>query len=67
MFLLSTTLLKGELLRKEYTGGAGGYGSQDNKEYVDFMKQIIKKEFRSGNYVVNGVADFFILINEETK
>lgn len=45
MFLLSTTLLKGELLRKEYTGGAGGYGSQDNKEYVDFMKQIIKKSF----------------------
>lgn len=51
--LLSTELIKGEPLRKEYRG-SGSYGSQD------------KKKFTEGHYVVNGIADFGIIANKET-
>lgn len=55
--LIHTTLIKGEPIRKEYLPG-GGYGSQDSKEYIDFMKQIMNSEFPIGHYVVNGSAHF---------
>lgn len=57
--LLHTTLIKGEPLREEYLS-VGGYGSQDDKEYIDFMKHIMNSEFPIGHYVVNGVAHFFV-------
>ena len=63
--LLSTKLIKGEPLREEYRG-SGGYGSQDKKEYIGFMKQIMNQEFPEGHYVVNGIADFGVIANEET-
>lgn len=63
--LLSTKLIKGEPLREEYRG-SGGYGSQDKKEYIEFMKQIMNQEFPKGHYVVNGIADFGVIANEET-
>ncbi len=63
--LVSTTLVKGEPLRQEYRG-SGGYGSQDKKEYIEFMTQIMNKEFPEGHYVVNGLADFDVIANEET-
>ncbi|MED4456371.1 hypothetical protein [Metabacillus fastidiosus] len=63
--LLSTKLIKGEPLRKEYKG-SGGYGSQDKKEYIEFMEQIMNQEFPEGHYVVNGNADFYVITNEET-
>lgn len=64
--LLSTKLLKGEPLRAEYSG-SGGYDSKDKKEYIDFMRQIMNQEFPEGRYVVNGIADFYIIANEETE
>lgn len=63
--LLSTKLMKGEPLRQEYRG-SGGYDSQDEKEYTEFMKQIMNKEFPEGHYVVNGLADFGVIVNEKT-
>ncbi len=64
--LVTTTLIKGQPLREDYKG-SGGYSSEDEAEYVNFMKQIIKNEFPVGQYEVNGVADFFVIKNEETK
>jgi hypothetical protein len=58
--LLSTTIVKGTPLRKEYTGGAGGYSMEDDKKFVNFMKKIMDKKFPTGEYEVNGVASFFV-------
>ncbi|MEK3763364.1 hypothetical protein [Solibacillus sp. FSL K6-4121] len=66
MPLLSTTLVKGEPLRREYVG-SGGYSSEDKNEYQDFMKRIMNKEFPAGHYVVNGIADFDIRVLEGTE
>ncbi|MBD8034896.1 hypothetical protein H9632_17690 [Solibacillus sp. Sa1YVA6] len=66
MPLLSKTLVKGEPLRGEYVG-SGGYSSEDQNEYQDFMKQIMNKEFPAGHYVVNGIADFDIRVSEGTE
>ncbi|WP_339213836.1 hypothetical protein [Solibacillus sp. FSL W8-0372] len=66
MPLLSKTLVKGEPLRGEYVG-SGGYSSEDQNEYQDFMKQIMNKEFPAGYYVVNGIADFDIRVSEGTE
>ncbi|WP_053178221.1 DUF4362 domain-containing protein [Peribacillus loiseleuriae] len=63
---LSTVILKGEPLRTEYRG-SGGYGSQDKKEYIEFMKRIMNQEFPEGHYVVNGIADFGVIANEGTE
>ncbi|SDM59852.1 hypothetical protein SAMN05518871_101632 [Psychrobacillus sp. OK028] len=65
--LLSTKLIKGEPLRKEYRGGSGSYVSEDKKDYIDFIRQIMKQEFPEGNYVVNGVADFYVISNVQTE
>ena len=62
---LSTKLMKGEPLRQEYKG-SGGFGSQDKKDYIEFMKRIMNQEFPKGNYVVNGFAEFDV-IDRETK
>jgi hypothetical protein len=58
--LLSTIIVKGTPLRKEYTGGAGGYSMEDDKEFVNFMKKIMDEKFPTGEYEVNGVASFFV-------
>jgi hypothetical protein len=65
--LLSTTLPKGKPFREEYTGGVGAYSMEEDKEYVDFIKRIIEKKFPSRDYVVNGVASFFVTSDVETK
>lgn len=31
------------------------------------MRQIMNQEFPEGRYVVNGIADFYIIANEETE
>ncbi|KOP65067.1 hypothetical protein AMS62_07265 [Bacillus sp. FJAT-18019] len=54
----TTTLKKGEPLRKYYSGG-GGYGSQDKKEFKDFIRSL-QDGFPDGHYVVYGSADFMI-------
>lgn len=65
--LLSTKLIKGEPLRAEYSGGSGSYVSEDKKEYIDFIKKIMKQEFPEGDYVINGVADFYVITNVQTE
>jgi hypothetical protein len=57
--LVHTTLIKDEPLRQEYSPGVG-YGSQDDKEYINFIKRIMNSEFPIGHYVVNGSADFHV-------
>ncbi|MFC7677965.1 hypothetical protein [Paenibacillus sp. GCM10028914] len=57
--LVSTTLTKGKPLRSEYNGG-GAYDDKDDKEFVDFMKGIMRNEFPTGTYNVTGYADFYI-------
>jgi hypothetical protein len=64
--LLSTTLIKGKPLREEYTR-SGGYGSQDEKEYVNFMKRFLKNGFPIGYYVVSGSAEFYVESKENGK
>lgn len=55
----STILKKGEPMRQEYRGG-GGYAEQNKEEYKVFMKQVMKQDFPSGHYIVNGYADFHL-------
>jgi len=63
---IETVIRKGKPLRKEYTGGAGAYGAEDKKNYVTFIQKIMKKEFPNGHYIVNGLASYTVLENEET-
>lgn len=59
--LVRTTIVKGKPLREEYREGGGGYGDDDPKDYVDFIKNISKtKRLPSGYYVLNGKADFYV-------
>lgn len=55
---ITTTLKKGEPLREYYSGG-GGYGSQDKKEFKDFIRSL-QDGYPDGRYVVYGSADFMI-------
>ncbi len=64
--LLSTTLIKGVPLREDYAG-AGGYDSEEEEEYISFIKSIVKGEFPTGHYLVNGSAGFFVITNEKTS
>jgi hypothetical protein len=57
--LISTTLVNGKPLHEEYKT-SGGYGSEDGKKYIDFMKNFINKGFPSGYYVVNGSVNFHV-------
>ncbi|WNQ13984.1 hypothetical protein MJA45_13485 [Paenibacillus aurantius] len=58
---IETVLKKGEPLREYYRGG-GGYGSQDPKEYIDFIEAIAEASQKGtlprGEYEVSGVAEF---------
>ncbi len=60
LVLKRTKLIKGESLRLEFLG-SGGYGSQDENEYTEFMKRVANNEFPKGRYVVNGAADFNVI------
>lgn len=64
--LVSTRLIKGKPLREEYKR-SGGYSSQDEKEYVKFMKSFLDNGFPTGYYVVNGFAKFYVQSNENGK
>ena len=64
--LISTKLIKGKPLREEYKR-SGGYSSQDEKEYVNFIKSFWDKGFPTGYYVVNGFVDFYVQSNENDK
>jgi hypothetical protein len=64
--LISTTLVKGKPLHKEYKK-SGAYNSQDEKEYVDFMKNFVNKGFPSGYYIVNGSVNFHVENGENNK
>lgn len=64
--LRSTEMIKGEPLRQEYRG-SGGYGSEDEKEFKEFMQQIMNQQFPEGNYVVKGFADFFVTENDDIE
>ncbi|WP_235548967.1 hypothetical protein [Paenibacillus sp. Soil522] len=64
--LLSTTLKRGQPLREEYEK-SGGYGEQDKKEYVDFIKSFWENGFPAGYYVVDGYVDFYVQSNEDSN
>lgn len=64
--LLSTTLVKGEPFREEYTSAAG-YSSDEDNDYIDFIEKINNNEFPVGYYEVNGFADFFIRIDDTNQ
>lgn len=56
--LIETILYKDEPFRERYTF-SGGYGENDEKEYIDFVKGIVKHGFPEGKYIVHGIAEFF--------
>ncbi|MBM7573668.1 hypothetical protein [Aquibacillus albus] len=64
--LRNTTLIKGEPLREEY-GRSGGYGSQDESDYVEFMTSFLNDGFLPGYYVVIGYVDFYVENKEDDK
>lgn len=57
--LVTTTLKKGEPLKTKYTG-SGTYSEEDEKAYVEFMKDFIDNGFPEGYYIVHGYADFVV-------
>ncbi len=64
--LVSTTLSKGVPIRQDYAG-SGGYSSEEEEEYINFIKRIMKNEFPVGHYVVDGAAAFSVRTNGETS
>lgn len=68
--LIVTLLKKGEPLREPFKG-AGGYGSQDPKDYVDFMKSVAEASIKGtlpwGDYQVSGLADFEPMYKESQE
>lgn len=56
--LITTTLTRGVPIQEVFSGGAGGYGSQDPPEYVEFMKMFMRGDYPIGEYVVHGFASF---------
>lgn len=61
---VSTILKKGAPMRQEIRGG-GGYSDHDKEEYKVFMKNVMKQDYPSGHYVVNGYAGFTLAGNDE--
>ncbi|SEP14745.1 hypothetical protein [Paenibacillus sp. OV219] len=63
-----THLKKGVPLKEPFKG-AGGYGSQDPKDYVDFMKNVAEASKKGslplGEYHVFGSADFEPIYDSE--
>lgn len=57
--LLHTTLLKGKPLRERYIGSSG-YSGDESREFADFVQSIMRNQFPSGYYVMQGYADFYI-------
>ena len=55
-----TVLKKGEPMRQQLNGG-GSYSDHDKEEYKEFMKRVMKQDFPSGHYIVNGYADFYLV------
>ncbi|WP_240468685.1 hypothetical protein [Gracilibacillus sp. YIM 98692] len=64
--LLHTVLKKGEPLREKYTK-SGGYGSEDNEDYIAFMKDFLNNGFPIGFYEIKGIAEFFTQNNKEEQ
>ncbi|MEK6267914.1 MAG: hypothetical protein N2C11_04950 [Planococcus sp. (in: firmicutes)] len=64
--LLITVLTKGEPL-KEYYSGSGGYSSEDDDAYIEFVQDVSANNFPYGYYKVSGYADFFIETTDGSK
>lgn len=65
--LIETELKKDEPLREDYRK-SGAYSEHDDKKYVDFMKEFWQgKHFPTGEYEVEGLADFFIYADEKKE
>ncbi|MFA9556903.1 hypothetical protein ACERII_06350 [Evansella sp. AB-rgal1] len=64
--LFSTILHKGEPYREVYIK-AGGYSEHDEDDYIQFLIEFWDYGFPTGEYVVEGVADFFTEDNENVN
>ncbi|MFL8936320.1 hypothetical protein ACKA06_05905 [Rossellomorea oryzaecorticis] len=64
--LIYSTMVKGDPLRKEYAG-SGSYSSEDDEDFIKFMKQIMNNDFPVGEYTVNGSADFSVITSENEE
>jgi hypothetical protein len=64
--LITTILYKGKPHKQVYHG-AGGYSSEDDKDYINFMNKIIDNQFPSGFYTVNGMAHFYVESDNQSK
>lgn len=56
--LITTILHKDKPFREKYTF-SGGYGENDKKEYIKFVKEIANNGFPEGKYIIHGKAEFF--------
>ncbi|GFN29952.1 hypothetical protein [Paenibacillus xylaniclasticus] len=56
--LIGTKLSRGEPLQETYKGG-GWYTEQDSQDYIDFVKELMKTGFPSGQYEASGQAGFY--------
>lgn len=58
--LIWRVLKKGEPFRQTYSF-AGGYGDQDDPEYIKFVQSIMEnKGFPKGEYIIHGSAQFYL-------
>ncbi|EGA91157.1 hypothetical protein GPDM_01320 [Planococcus donghaensis MPA1U2] len=64
--LLITVLTKGEPLT-EYYAGSGGYSTEDEDAYIEFVQNVSDNNFPIGYYKVSGYADFFIENTDGSK
>ncbi|ANU15017.1 hypothetical protein B481_2945 [Planococcus halocryophilus Or1] len=64
--LLITVLTKGVPI-KEYYSGSGGYSTEDDDAYIEFVQHISDNKFPFGYYKMSGYADFFIENTDDSK
>lgn len=55
--LLITRLAKGDPLQERYSG-SGGYSSEDDPDYIEFVQHVMDNQFPPGYYKVEGYAEF---------
>ncbi|WP_142827361.1 hypothetical protein [Planococcus soli] len=55
--LLITKLTRGEPLQERYAG-SGGYSAEEDDAYIEFVENVMKEQFPTGYYKIEGYADF---------
>ncbi|AXI01036.1 hypothetical protein DV702_15710 [Sporosarcina sp. PTS2304] len=66
MPFVRTFLEQGVPLRQTTTGG-GSYSEHSKEEYKNFMKRVMRQDYPSGHYIVNGAVKFTLAGEKEVE